>query len=110
MAVPAATPVTTPEGLTVATFESEEPHCADDVRSCVLPSEYVPMALSDAVAETNTEAELGETETVVKVGLPEPLGVFCIPLHDTSSTDAKLKIQIALMRRTNTPSRESLAS
>jgi hypothetical protein len=68
------------------------------------------MALSDAVAETNTEAELGETETVVKVGLPEPLGVFCIPLHDTSSTDAKLKIQIALMRRTNTPSRESLAS
>src|SRR5438045_9601043 len=94
MAVPIATPVATPEGLTVATFESEEPHCATEVRSCVLPSEYVPIALSDAFVETNTEAELGEIDTFVKVGLPEPSGVFCTPLHARATKQTTLTIPI----------------
>ena len=103
MAVPTATPVATPEGLTVATFESEEPHCADDVRSCVLPSVYVPIALSEAVAETNTEAGLGETETFVKVGVPEPLGVFCTPLHAPIIKQDVLRIPIRHVRCTDIP-------
>jgi hypothetical protein len=84
-------------------FESEEAHCAEEVRSCVLPSEYVPVALSDAVPEIDTDAGLGETEIFVRVGVPEPLGVFCTPLHATSSKEAILRIQVARLPCTETP-------
>jgi hypothetical protein len=108
VAVPAATPVATPEGLMTTTLKFEELHCAEEVRSCVLPSEYVPVAFSEAVAETETDAGLGETETFVKDGFADPpeLILFGRPLHAASNMEAKLKIPIALVRRTDVPPRE----
>ena len=95
----------------MATFESEEPHCADDVRSCVLPSEYVPVALSEAVAETDTDAGLGETETFVKVGVPEPPEVvlFCTPLHAAASKQTMLTIPIKHVRCTDISTHPALS-
>jgi hypothetical protein len=43
--VPAATPVTSPELLIVATSATEEPQVTDVVMSEVILSEYVPVAL-----------------------------------------------------------------
>jgi hypothetical protein len=95
----------------MATFESEEPHCADDVRSCVLPSEYVPVALSEVVAETDTDAGLGETETVIKVGVPEPPEVvlFCTPLHAVTSKQTMLTIPIKRVRCTDISTHPALS-
>ena len=75
----------------------------------MLPSEYVPVAFSEAVAETETDAGLGETETFVKDGFVDPpeLILFGRPLHAASSMEAKLRIPIALVRRTDVPPRES---
>lgn len=39
VAAPLATPVTTPDVLTVAVFESEEVQVAEELRSLVVPSE-----------------------------------------------------------------------
>ena len=91
-----------------ATLRFEELHCAEEVRSCVLPSEYVPVAFSEAVAETETDAGLGETETFVKDGFADPpeLILFGRPLHAASNMEAKLRIPIALVRRTDVPPRE----
>jgi hypothetical protein len=59
------------------------------------------MALSEAVADTDTDAELGETETFIKVGVPEPLGVFCTPLHAAASKQTMLTIPIKHVRCTD---------
>jgi hypothetical protein len=120
VAVPAAIPVATPGVLMAATLVFEELHCAVDVRSWVVPSEYVPMALKETVAETATEAGFGETETPVSdaleglVGLvapPEPpeLVLLCTPLHAAISKEARLRIPVMLARRTDVPPREPVA-
>jgi hypothetical protein len=82
----------------------------------VVPSEYVPNALKETVAETATDAGLGETETPVKdalagfAGLVDPAEpVLGAPLHAASNTEAKLRIPIALVRRTVFPPRDLFA-
>jgi hypothetical protein len=95
--------------LTTATFEFEELHCEEEVRSCVLPSEYVPVAFSEVVPETDTDVGLGETETFVKDGFTVPPGLvlFGTPLHAASSMETKLRIPIKLVRCTDVPPSES---
>jgi len=41
-----ATPLEPAALLTVATFSSEDVHVTDDVRSCVVRSKYVPVAIN----------------------------------------------------------------
>ncbi len=62
VAAPLATPVTTPAVLTVAIFESEEVQVAEELRSLVVPSEYVPIAWTVTVDAAAMEAALGVTE------------------------------------------------
>lgn len=75
----------------------------------MLPSEYVPVAFSEAVPETDTDVGLGETETFVKDGFTDPpeLVLFGTPLHAASSMETKVRIPIKLVRRTDVPPRES---
>ena len=63
-------PVAIPAGVMDAVPESEEAHCAEAVRSFELPSEYMPVALKETWAETDTDVELGVTETLAKVAEP----------------------------------------
>jgi hypothetical protein len=117
VAVPAVIPVATPDAFTAATLVFEELHCAEAVKSCVVPSEYVPMALKETVADTTTDAGLGETEIPVKdavagvVGLVDPVElVLGAPLHAARSIKAKPRIPIALVRRTAVPPRDLFAN
>ena len=68
VAVPAATPVTWPELLTVATFPSELVQTTPEVRVFVLPSLNVPVALICCVDPTGRVKPVGPTVTVVSVG------------------------------------------
>jgi len=54
--------------LTVATFESDDPHCAELVRSFELPSEYLPVAVNCSVPLAATEALPGATWSIVSDG------------------------------------------
>lgn len=101
VAVPEAIPVTTPGLLIPATLESD---CAEGVRSCVVPSEYCPVALNETLEETPTDAAFGETETPVSVAAPgEPplfplLGAGLLLQEASSERDANN--QMAQARRT----------
>src|ERR1700736_3292069 len=68
VAVPAATPVTLPEPLILATFPSELVHTTPEVRVFVLPSLYVPVAVICCVEPTGRLKPVGLTVTVVSVG------------------------------------------
>ena len=59
--VPARTPVASPEPLIVATAVLDEDHATWPVRSCVEPSEYLPVALNCCVAPGESEAFAGAT-------------------------------------------------
>lgn len=104
VAVPEAIPVTIPGPLIPATLESDELHCAEGVRSCVVPSEYCPVALNDTLEETPTDAAFGETETPLNVAGPgEPplfplLGAGLLLQEASSERDANNKM--AQARRT----------
>ena len=79
---PAPTAVITPLASTVARLWLDEAHVAVCVRSFVLPSLYVPVAVNACVAPTLTVAEPGETAMLCSVaaagggllGVPPPLG------------------------------------
>jgi hypothetical protein len=58
-AVPGATLVTKPEPLTVMMVESEEVQVTELVRFELLPSEYVPVAVSCSVFPTTTDESAG---------------------------------------------------
>jgi hypothetical protein len=68
VAVPAATPVTLPELLIVATLLSELVQTTPVVRVFVLLSLYVPVAVICCVEPTGTLILVGPTVTVVSVG------------------------------------------
>src|SRR5438874_5746511 len=78
LTTPVATPVATPAAVTEATLGSEELHWTVEVRSCVEPSENVPVAWRDAVAETAIDVLPGVTETAVRDAdpgcVPPPVG------------------------------------
>ena len=80
VADPWATPVMTPEVLTVATVVSLEFQVTDDVRSLVELSEYVPVALKDTVPVVAIVADGGVTLSPVKETLPVPPRLCCPPL------------------------------
>ena len=80
VADPGATPVTTPDVLTVATVVSLELQVTDDVRSFCELSEYVPVALKDAVPVVAIVADGGVTLSPVKETLPVPPPLCCPPL------------------------------
>lgn len=75
--VPWATEVTSPAGLTVATDADKEFQATALVRSCVLPSAYVPVAFSDCVRPKGMDGLCGlmamETNWVVTVSVAEEL-------------------------------------
>jgi len=79
VADPCATPVMTPDALTVATALSLELQVTDDVRSFVELSEYVPVALKDTVPVVEIVADGGVTPSPVKETLPVP-PPLCWPL------------------------------
>ena len=115
--MPAAIPVTTPDPFTLAILVFEEFHCAEAVKSCVVPSEYVPMAFNETVAVTATDAGVGETEIPVKdalagvVGLVDPVElVLDTPLHATRNMEARLRIPNAVVPRTVVPPRDLSAN
>jgi hypothetical protein len=58
---PVATPVLKPALFTVAIVGEDEVHVAEAVRSWVVPSLYVPVALNCWVRPTTTDAETGVT-------------------------------------------------
>ncbi len=72
VADPCATPVITPDALTVATLVSLELQVTDDVRSFVELSEYVPVALKDTVPVVAIVADGGVTLSPVNETLPVP--------------------------------------
>jgi len=63
IAVPGVTPVTRPllpiASLTVATVAGDDVHSAEFVRSCVLPSAKVPVALNCVPVSSATVAVAG---------------------------------------------------
>src|SRR5437660_12192659 len=66
-AVPSARLVAKPELLTVVMLESEEAQLTELVRFEVLPSEYVPVAVSCCVLPTMIEEFAGVTAKEVRV-------------------------------------------
>ena len=70
--MPPETPVAKPEALTVATAVADELHAAELVRFCVLPSEYVPVAVNCCVPPSKTAGVAGVTamETRLAGGAP----------------------------------------
>src|SRR5262245_15474196 len=66
--VPPATPVASPDALTVATDGVDEAQVTCAVRSCVVPSEYVPVAVSCCVAPTAMLGPDGVTAIDASVG------------------------------------------
>jgi hypothetical protein len=71
VAVPMATPVTSPELLTVATEEAEELHVTVLVRLAVCPSEYLPVAASCWVSPTARVGLAGVLAIEESVGVDE---------------------------------------
>lgn len=75
--VPWATEVTSPTGLTVATDADIEFQVAALVRSCVLPSAYVPIAFSDCIRPKGMDGLCGlmamESNWVVTVSVAKAL-------------------------------------
>jgi hypothetical protein len=56
ISIPAATPLTRPVAFTVATLVFEDDQLAESVRSCVLPSPNVPVAVNCTGAPIATRA------------------------------------------------------
>jgi hypothetical protein len=76
VAVPSAAVVAKPEALTVTTLESEEAQVTELVRFEVVPSEYVPVAVSCCVFPTITDRLAGVIASDARVrgeGLDRPL-------------------------------------
>ena len=77
--------------LTVAIAELEELHVADNVRFCVVWSEYVPMALNCSVAPSPTDADDGLTAIETRLlADPVPTSVTTCGLLPPLST--KLRV------------------
>jgi len=55
-----------PEPFTVATVGNEDIQVADDVRFCVLPSPYVPVAVNCWLVPSAIEAPVGLTDNPVR--------------------------------------------
>jgi hypothetical protein len=71
--LPVATAVAKPLAAIVATLVLDEVHVAELVRSFVLLSEYIPVAVNCCVAPAAIDAEAGVTATLVSVTpLPPP--------------------------------------
>src|SRR5580658_5307524 len=64
--VPAATPVANPPLVIVAVTVLDEVHVASEVRFCVLPLLYVPVAVNCCVPPTAIEAVAGVTAMEVR--------------------------------------------
>jgi hypothetical protein len=59
--VPCAAPLARPLDVMVATLVSDDVQVAEVLRSCVLPSEYVPVAANACVAPLTIDGFAGET-------------------------------------------------
>jgi hypothetical protein len=66
---PTLTPVATPAELMVATEGVDDRHVAVDVRFCVLPSLYVPVAVKPCVFPIATVGLAGVTAIDTRVGV-----------------------------------------
>jgi hypothetical protein len=67
VALPVATAVASPALLTPMTFELDDTHVLDAVRFCVLPSVYVPVAVSGWLAPVERLAAFGATISDTRV-------------------------------------------
>jgi hypothetical protein len=102
--VPAATPVASPTGLTVATAVFDEVHVAPEVSAPVAPLLKVALAVNCWVAPAAMLAVVGETETAVTVGAgvvvgdPQPVtDIKAIgSARETSLTQHRNKFMLAL--------------
>jgi hypothetical protein len=72
VAVPVATPLATPALLTVATAGLDDDHVAVLVRSCVLLSLKVPVAVNCCELPTLTDGLAGVTSIETRLGVDEP--------------------------------------
>jgi phosphosulfolactate phosphohydrolase-like enzyme len=79
VATPAATPVATPVASMDATAALEDFHCADVVRSFVVPSEKCPVAVKGCLAPAFTDVEDGLTTTEVKLAVGLLTVRFALP-------------------------------
>jgi hypothetical protein len=75
VAVPTPVPVATPLLLTVATALEDELQLAEAVRSCLLPSEKIPVAVSCELVLTAMEGFTGAMVTDVKVAATPSVAV-----------------------------------
>ena len=88
VAVPDATPVTSPEELTVAIVLSDVDQLADSVTVSVVPLSYVPVATICCVLPTATDGVEGDTVTVVKLG---PIKKFLQPAIMSAPSASSVK-------------------
>ena len=70
VAVPTALATTEPEAFTLAIAGADEIHVAVCVRFCVLPSVYVPVAVSCSVSPTGKEFGVGVTAMLTREAGP----------------------------------------
>src|SRR5262245_13333501 len=94
--VPDATAVARPEPLIVATAELDDAHVTCDVTFCMLPSEYVPVAVNCWVAPTETVGEVGVTAIELNVGavMVTPTAVDAAPRLPLSSAARASKLAV----------------
>ena len=68
--VPSETPVAWPAASIVATLVADDVHVTDAVRSCVLPSVYVPVAVTATVLPIGVDGLTGVTSIETSVAAP----------------------------------------
>jgi hypothetical protein len=61
VASPSSTPVTAPLAETIATLSMDDNHVTVDVRTCVLPSVYVPVAVNCWIVPSASDESAGVT-------------------------------------------------
>jgi hypothetical protein len=96
MTVPAPTAVTLP-AATLATLESDVFHCAEAVRSLLLPSLYLPVAVNCWIAPGATLALPGVTCNEVRVGVTGGGGLLLLlePPPEPQAASARLNEMMA---------------
>jgi|ERR1039458_1113549 hypothetical protein len=88
IALPGATPVTSPELLTVATPVALEVQVTVEVQSALELFEELQVAVYCWVPPTTNESDEGVTVTLVRETLPIPMLILPVPDEENTSTPA----------------------
>jgi hypothetical protein len=98
VALPLATPVARPEEFTVAMLVAEELQLADAVKSCVLLSLKVPVALNCCVPPTATDALAGVRAMDVSLGVLDDEDEELHPTEKITTAPMTTEVRIPIKR------------